>query len=305
MSIQEKAAKLKFIKNNLEISIRLSETLQKIYQDPYLKKSMVLKGGTAIQCYLGDIKRLFFDLDLDFILDLSERSKFQKYLITYMKEQSNQELSPKSRFSYSLDSYRFPYHLENGNLNYLKLDINYSFHPHLYPIQYQPVKNPNFNIYKVIPLVHIEELMGMKIKALQDRGEIKDLFDIYQILNSGIDIDIKNVQNAYLFYMVLANCQSKIEKLDKITNITRYDEKSKLYPLIPKESHLNLMKMKTEVLNYVKECCILNQDQQKFIQAFQQGVFQPEYLFTEATTIENALKNPIANWKIKTLETKH
>ena len=299
MNIQAKANKLKYIKNNLEISLHLSQILHQIYQDEYLKKSMILKGGTAVQLYLENVKRLFFDLDMDFILKLDERKQFQTYLINYMDKLGYKEVSPKSRFSYSLDSYCFPYYLENGNLDYLKLDINYSCAPHLYPTIPKKVENDDFELHQTIWLVHIEELMGMKIASLQESGQIKDLFDIYQVLNSNLDIKIENVQNAYLFYMVLADCYDKIEKLNNIESITNRDERSKLYPLIPKKSSPNLELMKREVLSYVKECSILNQSQKKFIKTFQEGNYHPEYLFFKEQTIINAQNNPIAKWKLK------
>ncbi|MCI6266386.1 MAG: nucleotidyl transferase AbiEii/AbiGii toxin family protein [Erysipelotrichaceae bacterium] len=299
MTIEEKAAELKYIKNNLEISIRLSKALQNIYRDEYLKNALLLKGGTAIQFYLEEVKRLFFDLDMDFILSLEKKAKFQTHLIENMRKQGYEQISPKSRFSYSLDSYFFPYYLENGNLNYLKLDVNYSLNPHLYSLTKRKIKNDYFELEQIISLVNLEELIGMKLASLQESGQIKDVFDIYQILNSDLNLNIKKVQSAYIFYMVLANCQKLIEKTDKITSLTNHDMKAKLYPLIQKKTNPNLELMKKEVLSYVKECSILTLAQKDFINTFQEGHYHPEYLFSDESELENAKKNPIANWKMK------
>lgn len=299
MTIQEQATKLKYIKNNLEITLRLTKLLNSLYEDDYLQSCLLLKGGAATQLYLANPSRLFFDLDIDFAHSITERKKFKEHLLSTVSKQGYTEVAKKSRFSYSLDSYQFPYYLENGNLNYLKMDINYSFGSHLYPIIRKQVTNADFNLNQTVSLVNIEELLGMKIKAFQDRGEVKDLFDIYQLLNSGQDINIKNVQNAYLFYMVLADCQAKITGLDKITSITNNDVRTKLYPLIPKESSPSLELFKKDVLDYVRECNILSKDQQKFIQAFANNHYQPEYLFNDSTILEKARNNPIAIWKVK------
>lgn len=299
MSIQEKANKLKYIKNNLEITLKLTKMINSLYADEYLQKCLLLKGGAATQLYLDTPRRLFFDLDLDFSCNITERDNFQKHLLSLVFKEGYTEISKKSRFSYSLDSYRFPYYLENGNLNYLKMDINYSFGTHLYPVIRKKIENSDFNLKQIITLINIEELLGMKIKALQDRGEVKDLFDIYQLITNRPDIDIKNVQNAYIFYMVLSSCQTKIISLDKITGITNNDVRTKLYPLIPKESSPDLTLYKKEVLDYVSECNILNKEQQKFIQEFENNNYQPEYLFNNPTVLENAKNNPIATWKVK------
>ena len=84
MTPEEKAKRLRYVKNNLETTIKLTELLQKIYQDNYLSKNLVLKGGSAVQLYLNDFKRLFFDLDIDFTSDLNERETFKKYLLIFM-----------------------------------------------------------------------------------------------------------------------------------------------------------------------------------------------------------------------------
>ncbi len=54
-----------FIKNNLETTIKLMEVLSKIFTDVSLKDKLVLKGGSAVNFYIGDLTRLFLDIDLD------------------------------------------------------------------------------------------------------------------------------------------------------------------------------------------------------------------------------------------------
>lgn len=302
MTTKEKAEKLKYIKNNFETTLTLTKLLQEIYQDNYLSQILVLKGGSAVQLYLEKFSRLFFDLDIDFKSDIKERKQFQRYLLKFMEQIGYKNTSSKSRYSYSLDSYKFPYYLENGNINYLKLDINYSLGNHLYPIIKKQINNEDFLLHQNIFMVHFDEILGMKIAAFQDRGRIKDLYDIYQMINSNLQLNMKNVQNAYLFYMVIASCAKKIETLDNIDKINQRDIK-KLYPVIQKESHLNINIIKKKVLSYIKECCILNKRQIKFIKLFEEAQYHPEYLFDDKIIIQNAIENPIANWKMKLKKT--
>lgn len=300
MKIEEQAKQLKYIKNNLETTLHLTEVLQSLYEDNYLKEAILLKGGAAIQLYLQNFSRLFFDLDIDFTLDITEKANFKQYLIQYLQEIGYKEISlKKSRSFYSLDSLQFPYYLENGNLNYLKLDINYSYGNHLYLPTKLAVTNQDFNLKQTISLVNLEELISLKMAALQDRGNVKDLFDIYQILTSSLTLDIDKVKSAYLFYMTIAEYIHKIKKTEKITEITNHDMKKTLYPALPKQNNPNLELMKQEVLSFVKECSILNSNNQQFIKNFKKGYLTPEYLFTDKQIIENALNNPIAKWKIK------
>lgn len=304
MTIQEKALKLKYIKNNLETTINHAKVIQALYGDEYFKECLTLKGGAATQIYLQDFKRLFFDLDIDFAFNIEKREYLRNYLLNYMNKLGYQKISPKSRFSYSLDSYRFPYYLENHNIDHLKLDINYSYGSHLYKPEHIQITNSDFELNQIVSVVKLEELLGMKLTALQVRRKIKDLFDVYQILNSNLTFDFNQVKEVYLFYMTISNYQDKINEINNITGITNNDVKRKLYPIIPKESSPNLELMKKEVLSYVKECSILTPAQNKFIINFSKGYNTPEYLFQDEQTIINALNNPIAKWKMKIIKRK-
>ena len=55
-----------FVRDNLEKVIRLAEILRYINQSPLLQKSLVLKGGTAINLTVFRMPRLSVDIDLDF-----------------------------------------------------------------------------------------------------------------------------------------------------------------------------------------------------------------------------------------------
>ena len=305
MTLQEKSKQLKYIKNNLEITLNLSKVIQSIYEDEILKNSIVLKGGAAVQIYLQDFKRLFFDLDIDFISNTLSREDFKNYLINHLINLGyNEPNQRKNRLSYSLDSFQLPYYLENKNLTYLILDINYSYNPHLYNPTQISICNKDFNLEQIVSLVNLEELIGLKIAALKDRGRPKDLFDIYQILNSNLSFDLERIKAVYIYYMTIANNEDKIEKIDKITEITNYNIKKNLYPIIKKNSNPNLEKMKKEVLDYIMECSILTKEQEQFITNFKKGYNNPEYLFKDEQVIENAINNPIAKWKIKLIRRK-
>ena len=56
-----------FVRDNLEKVIRLAEILRYINQSPLLQKSLVLKGGTAINLTVFRMPRLSVDIDLDFV----------------------------------------------------------------------------------------------------------------------------------------------------------------------------------------------------------------------------------------------
>lgn len=295
----------KYIKNNLEISNRLGTIASHIFQNIELSKMLLLKGGFAVQLYLGEFKRLFFDIDFDTYSPLREsmmdvsKIKLREQLLASMEQLGYYEVSNKSRFSYSLDSYQFPYYLSNGTINYAKIEINYSFGSHLYVPTLKQIVKPLFAVHSDFKLVNLEELIGMKLKALLDRGAVKDLYDLYYLINQFPCLDLEKIKKAYIFYFVLACPQNQLCNYTKIHEITNKDMIRGLYPLIEKQSNPKLEQMKDCVLSFTHDLLNYHAEERYFIEQFYQGNFVPEYLFSDDITIEHALSNPIAQWKTK------
>ena len=82
-----------FVRDNLEKVIRLAEILRYINQSPLLQKSLVLKGGTAINLTVFRMPRLSVDIDLDFAQNcnreemIDTRQKINNELKAYMSNE--------------------------------------------------------------------------------------------------------------------------------------------------------------------------------------------------------------------------
>ena len=80
-----------FIRDNLEKVMRLVEILNYFHDSPLLSKSLVLKGGTAINLTVFQLPRLSVDIDLDFTVDcnresmLSIRQEVNNEILCYME----------------------------------------------------------------------------------------------------------------------------------------------------------------------------------------------------------------------------
>ena len=91
-----------FIRDNLEKVMRLVEILNYFHDSPLLSKSLVLKGGTAINLTVFQLLRLSVDIDLDFTVDcnresmLSIRQEVNNEILRYM-ESDGYHLVPGSK----------------------------------------------------------------------------------------------------------------------------------------------------------------------------------------------------------------
>ena len=133
-----------FINNNLEKVIRLLDVLDFIFNKSSFSDDVVLKGGTAINLLHTNLKRLSVDIDLDYhgTLDREktflDKEKIEEELDSYMNNEGY-NLSPKSRGSVALFSKMYQYIDASGNIDYIKIEINFLNRISIYPVAIETV----------------------------------------------------------------------------------------------------------------------------------------------------------------------
>lgn len=104
-----RAAKEKGFPRDTFEKVRLKEVLAFINSDDFLKRHLVLKGGTAINMTVFALPRLSVDIDMDYMPNdnredmQAAREKIKEIIKSYMLREGYL-LSPTSRFSFSLDA---------------------------------------------------------------------------------------------------------------------------------------------------------------------------------------------------------
>lgn len=175
-----------FIRDNLEKVMRLVEILNYFHDSPLLSKSLVLKGGTAINLTVFQLPRLSVDIDLDFTVDcdresmLSIRQEVNNEILRYM-ESDGYHLAPGSKTPHTLDSWVFHYTNAAGNNDGIKIEINYSDRCHIQPAIETHVSIPFLSDVKVRSLSPVE-LFATKINALIGRSAARDIYDVYNMM---------------------------------------------------------------------------------------------------------------------------
>ena len=172
---EKQAKETGFIRDNLEKVYRLVDILEYINQNPLLKDSLALKGGTAINLTVFNMPRLSVDIDFDFCLPVSRdgmleyRERISKDIITYLASQGYTLNLEKGKNPHSLDSWVFWYINSSGNRDNIKVEINYSMRDHILPLQRMPIQTDlwekKFKINMLAPL----ELFGTKINADREK----------------------------------------------------------------------------------------------------------------------------------------
>ena len=296
-----------FINSNIEKVIRLLDVLAFIDSDldPYHEK-LVLKGGTAINLMITNLARLSVDIDLDYIGSLDkekmgvDRDAIMSALDNFMLKEGYALSKEKSRGSVILASRTYSYTNAFGNRDNIKVEINFIDRIHVCP---SIRKKANYFDKEVMVQTPLEaELLGMKIAALIDRHKPRDLFDIYKLKGYMPNLDKDRVRKLAVFYLSLDGIFELNESsFDNVNKITQDSIKKELQPVLAKGNVFDLKAAKEQAINFLKELLTLSDKENKYLEEFSKGNFDP-YLLFEPNDAERAAKHPMAKWRAANLK---
>ena len=288
----------------------MSDILNAFYTNDVLKSSLVLKGGTAINLTVFNMPRLSVDIDLDFCKDvdrdgmLSERVGITECVNRIMVERGY-ALSPHSKEPHSLDSWVYEYTNMGGNKDVIKIEINYSMRCHVLPYVTKLVGVDYLEPFDVVSL-HPMELFGSKIKAMIERGACRDLYDVNNMINSGLFDSVEEkdlLRKIVIWYMCVGGVSVLSNEIDlsKIRKMSFPKIRSQLNPVLKKTERFDFEQAKNRVCDYVTELMKPTRSEAQFIENFSGGKFVPELLFEDEEIVKRISNHPMAQWKIKNL----
>jgi len=157
-----------------------------------------------------NLPRLSVDIDLDYTHNNSreemfeERQKISDSINKYMA-MSGYELSHKSKYTHSLDSFVFSYANTAGVKDNIKIEINYSLRSHVLPLEQRTIETLGIlDSLKVNSLASIE-IFGSKIVALLTRAAPRDLYDINNMIYFGLfdETELPLLKKCAIFYFAI------------------------------------------------------------------------------------------------------
>jgi len=297
-----------FIRDPLEKVFRLCAVLRFLNAHSTTGDSLALKGGTAINLTVFNLPRLSVDIDLDFTVNcsrdemISARNNINNNILNFMFSQGY-ALSPNTKNPHSLDSWVFYFQNAGGNRDNIKIEINYSMRCHVLPIIKKRVMADFLQITDELTTLSPLELFGGKIKALIERTAPRDLFDVQNMLQYRvIDETQQNLlRKIIIFYLVLGS-NKKVElpfNFDNINALNFNRIRTNLTPILKKSERFDFEGAKIAVKEYLSNMMTITDSEKRFIENFNRGIYQPEFLFDDDIIIERIKKHPMAIWKIK------
>lgn len=308
--IEEISNRTGFIKSTLEKVERLLNILEWINNHERLSELLALKGGTAINTAVFNFPRLSVDIDLDLTENLKkdemlkERENIHNLLVNYLKANTYKINMEKSKNVYALDSIVAEYIDIKGNIDNIKIEINYMNRVHILETKNIKVSTDVFeDKHLSIHCIHPIEIYAAKLCALLSRTTARDLYDVYTLSKYNLfDDDEKSLLKQCFMLEYIAVNDYKLEDMDieKIEKLKRQDIKTKLFPTLkdrnPKKS--NVDEMKRAVREYLKDILVVDDNIKEFYDKFQKGIYEPELLFDDKEIIERIKEHPMIMWKL-------
>ncbi|NPA94299.1 MAG: nucleotidyl transferase AbiEii/AbiGii toxin family protein [Thermodesulfobacteria bacterium] len=187
----------------LEKVARLLGLLDTLQSHPFLKKKLVLKGGTALNLFVFDIPRLSVDIDLNYVgaeskdAMLEERPKIEQAVQAVFKREGFTVRRVPEEHAGGKWSLR--YQSAFGQSGKLEVDINFMYRVPLWPIMMMDSHPLGTWRATNIPVMDIHELAAGKLAALLSRRKARDLFDSLRILRM-YGLDLERLRIAFVVY---------------------------------------------------------------------------------------------------------
>ena len=284
------------------------DVLDFLFSDKRLISKLVLKGGTAINLLCTNLKRLSVDIDLDFIGTIDpkkvqiERAEILSLIERHL-EMDDYYLSAESRNNYALSSQTFLYRNASGNMDTIKIEINFLNRIHVL----EPIKTSFTKFGKIhkVTALRKEELYGSKIAALIDRTKPRDLYDIYQFVCSGSSVDSAGLLLSLLFYLSIDDIYEFPGAISpKIDAITYKDIRAELKPVLAKDDSFLLSEAKSVVKDFLLKIS-LTENEKSFLLSAKNKIFDFGLLSSNHNFVERMSNHPMVLWKKSQKSFKH
>lgn len=303
------ASEYGFQRDTFEKVLRLKKILEYFQQEKVLREHLVLKGGTAINLTVFPLPRLSVDIDMDYIPNddreemLAVREEISEIVKDFMEDEGYR-LAVNSRFSHSLDAFHFQYQNAAGNMDMLKIELNYSLRAHvLEPVQ-REILTDAFDGKVNIITVHPIEIFAAKANALISRAAARDLYDFHNLVVQNPFSEQGDLfRKTIIFYATIsAETVNRTFDTSAIDSLRFNKIRRDLFPVLTRQEtkvHFDLDAYKNEVKAYLEKLMNMSPQEQEYMERFVIGEYRPELLYSDKDILSRIEKHPMAIWKCR------
>ena len=289
----------------LEKVTRLGELALHLFRHAVLGKSLVLKGGTALNFCFGQPKRLSVDLDFNYIGQiereqmLEDRPNIETAIIQisrrldYRVQRSADAFAGRKLF--------LQYRSELGQNERIEIDLNFIFRVPFAGIEVLQLWQPGELDRPSIQIVGLMELVIGKLLAMLDRGAVRDVWDVANLPKKALDV-LKDKSFRARFIALSAILDHPLstyrrERLENLIDDRVIDEK--LLPLLAGNPSLKANELIQNAWSVVRPFLELTTPEKEYLQEINKGVLRPEILFPGSPEESKKFAvHPAVLWKV-------
>ncbi len=288
----------------LEKLYHLTRILQAICDNEVLHSNLTLKGGTALNLIYLDIPRISIDLDFNFTGSVERgtmkamRPKVEAAIET-IGGNLEYGVTPRPP-SYIMSRHYFRYVNIREVKDHVKVEVNYLDRLPVGQIVGRtfPTFFPDLQQFPVRTYT-LEELAAQKIGAYIERGEPRDLYDLYRLSTQRADPE--DIREYTVIYYCMAE-EAKDPK-DLVESAKTFDEVKlslEIQQFIRNTENLDPDKVRDCASRFLQEVLSFTRRQQEFIDTFyQQHEIVPELAWGNRPDIA---RHPSLLHRLRTLQ---
>lgn len=299
------SSKTGFRPATLEKVIRLGDLLADAFRHPLLSRAFVLKGGTAINLFLGEPRRLSVDLDFNYVgkLDRSamqaERPDVERAIETiaegreYRVQRSSEEHGGRKFY--------LAYRSASETPERIEVDVNFMYRQALSSSSILPMWQPPGLDRPLAAIVGLEELAAGKLVALLDRVAPRDVYDTAN-LPGLMPESWSSVRFRRIFIALASVLPHPLYSYgrERMARLTKRAIDTELAPMLALSENPEANELLDRAWSAVEGLLKPDDAEKEFIDLVQLGELRPELLFGDDHILaESVRRHPAILWKIE------
>lgn len=285
----------------LEKTLRLTQILDYLcYAKPFYH-NLALKGGPAINLALIDLKRLFTEMEFDFVKSDTSRQEIHQAFLDYMLTEgyySTTNSTDTSLYSF----YEFSYLSYNGIADFITIKINYlnDCHP-ISPLQLY--KGNDLTENGLVYVLDKHELFGSMLANLVINSNHLDIYDTAKMIEAKLfdQEELELLQRCFVFsYCLNAPKNVSFDEClvtfkQGLMKLRDFDFDNTLGPLLRHHDYFDIESATNEIITFINELIDLNTHEFQFIERFASGIYDAKLVFPNKAMLEIMQDHSYAN----------
>jgi len=235
----------------LEKVCRMSDTLERITQIPFLRERLSMYGGTALNfIHLREIRRLSVDIDFNYRhrgeeADWGEiRAEIDENIKEVLGSLGYADQEIKIDASYPLSRFTVKYRNHLGAEDSFKIETGYMKRiPILASDEYMSFTHLGTGRSFNVKTPRREEIYANKLVTMLDRATPRDLYDVASISESSVSMDVLRKCTVVESLMSLKKAMTALDA-DQIVKAIPYNERIRSITSTSQKPSINEIRLK-------------------------------------------------------------